>query len=395
MINETFDVLIVGGGLVGLTLAKGLEALNVSYRLLDDGLATSTLSKNPRALALSKTSLAILSHFGLHSKILKNASPIKKIHVSCENEFGMTLLEQPEHDFLGMVINLGELQETIYDSIENKECLLKGKFSEYCSETKKLKVMMNGEIKFFEPKIIIAADGANSSVRKATQLPVELGVEQTGILSLLQLAEPHHGLAFERFTKKGPMALLPWAEKEMALVWAMSSQDALEVKQLSTFDLITLINAQLGGRIGDIEGIEPIKTYPLYQVFMPKQSYKNILFLGNAAHTLHPVAGQGFNLSLRDVAVFLDILEKFGVGPHIFPMYLDKRQKDQRLTQAITRFLASGMQRFDRALPGVRGVSLGLLDTIPSFKDIVAFYAQGFGYPLPNWVYKEMDVMYE
>jgi len=385
------EILIIGGGLVGLSLAKGLEKLNVAYHLLDEGFVSKPSSKNLRALALSKTSLAILSYLGLYEKLRLNSTPIQKIHVSCEDEFGITLLDNPRHDFLGMVINLFELQEIIFNGIENKENLIQGTFSAYCSKSRTVRADIAGEEVLFRPKIIIAADGANSSVRSKTPLAVEVGTQQTGLLSLLHLEEPHNGLAFERFTQKGPFALLPWQEKDMALVWGMTDRNA---QKINSSNLLAEIQTQLGQRLGKIHHLEAVKTYPLYQVFMPKQSYQNILFLGNAAHTLHPVAGQGFNLSLRDVAVFLDMIKQYGTVQDVFPLYLHHRQKDQRLTKGVTGFLASNMQKVRQFLPGLSGFGLGMIDAVPAFKEVLAYYAQGLGYSLPTWVYEQMDTLY-
>jgi 2-octaprenyl-6-methoxyphenol hydroxylase len=392
MDKQNLDVLIIGGGLVGLSLAKGLEKLNVTYHLLDERIASNPFSNNLRTLALSKTSLAILSYLGLYENLIQNSTPIQKIHVSCEHEFGVTELDNPQHDFLGMVINLFELQEIIFNSIEKKENLIQGTFKAYCAKTKTVEAHIEGKAVFFNPKIIIAADGAHSSVRTMTPLSVELGIQQTGLLSVLHLAEPHHGLAFERFTQKGPFALLPWREKDMALVWGMSKKDA---HKIHSNNLLAEIQTQLGERLGEIDNLDAVKTYPLYQVFMPKQSYQNILFLGNAAHTLHPVAGQGFNLSLRDVAVFLDMIRQYGTSEVIFPLYLHHRQKDQRLTKVVTRFLASNIQKLRQFLPGISGLGLGVIDSVPTFKDILAYYAQGLGYSLPHWVYEQMDILHE
>jgi 2-octaprenyl-6-methoxyphenol hydroxylase len=387
-----FDVLIVGGGLVGLTLAKGLEELNFSYRLLDDSLELKNSEEvPPRTLALSKTSLAILNHLGVYTALAEKMCSISQIQVSCELEMGQLNLGQAQHDFLGKVINLYDLHQVLKQNIVQQSHLIGGRFQSYCTQSQTVTVLAHQQVEYWRPKIIIAADGAMSSVRHMIGLPLERGPEQMGILSLCHLKTPHLGQAFERFTRWGPMALLPWQTQKMALVWAVSQKDMEQHHLQDKAALLQALQHQMGSRMGPMEAMGDIKVYPLPQIFMPKQSVHNILFLGNAAHTLHPVAGQGFNLSLRDIAILLDILTRFGVHADSFPMYLVQRHQDQRLTQWVTQFLASGMTSLTRSLPGLCGMGMGLLNQSRSFKDVLAFYAQGLGYPLPTWVYQNLE----
>ena len=385
MMVEQCDVLIVGGGLVGLSLAIGLETLDISYCLLDETI--SAPKADVRALALSKSSIAILKHLQAWEPQALGATPIQKIHVSCEGALGYTVLDDA-HDFLGAVVNLNQLQEILINSIVNQDRIIQARFESYCQKTKQVSASIAGKTVSYLPKVIIAADGLHSSVRQFCPMPVEKAPEKKAVLSRITLSKPHQGVAFERFTSLGPMALLPWGSHDMALVLSVEPDSHFA----SSSDIKDFITSQLAGRMGEITACGEIKTYPLQQIFMPRQSFQNILFLGNAAHTLHPVAGQGFNLSLRDVAVFLDVAEKFGLGTHAFPMYFTQRLPDQRLTQWVTKFLASS---FNRLSPQIRGLGLGVLAATPMLKNILAFYAQGLGYPLPSWVYQQLETMDE
>ncbi len=385
MIVEQCDVLIVGGGLVGLSLALGLESLDISYCLLDE--TFSAPKADVRTLALSKSSIAILKHLQAWDPQALGATPIQKIHVSCEGALGHTVLDDA-HDFLGSVVNLNQLQQILINSIVNQDRIIQARFESYCQKNKQVYANIAGTTVSYLPKVIIAADGVHSSVRQFCPMPVEKPPEKKAVLCPITLSKPHQGMAFERFTSLGPMALLPWGTQDMALV--LSVEPDTELSNSSAIkDFVT---CQLAGRMGKITACGEIKTYPLQQMFMPRQSFQNILFLGNAAHTLHPVAGQGFNLSLRDVAVFLDVVEKFGVGMQAFPMYCTQRLPDQRLTQWVTKFLAGS---FNRLSPQIRGLGLGVLAATPMLKNILAFYAQGLGYPLPSWVYQQLETMDE
>jgi 2-octaprenyl-6-methoxyphenol hydroxylase len=387
---ESVEVLIVGGGLVGLALAKGLEKQNISYRLLDERLSATPPSA--RALALSKTSLAILRYLDIWQNLKSLVTPISSIDVSCEGAIGRTFLDNAEHDFLGVVANLNDLQQALKNGLSQQEHLIEGRFTSYCPEKKWVYAEVDGQQRVFNANIIVAADGANSSVRGFCHLPVEHAIEQQAILSVLQFNQPHKGLAYERFTAHGPMALLPWQQDQMVLVYCVSNERAQYIQQEGAQYLQSYISSQLGPNGRHLLSCSELNSYPLRQVFMPRQTYQNVLFLGNAAHTLHPVAGQGFNLSLRDVAVFLDVMQQFGVGPESFPMYLTQRVQDQRLTKYLTYFLAEG---FNRISPHARGLGLSIVEGSPLFKNIISFYAQGLGYPLPRWVYQQMEYLYD
>lgn len=388
MPKKSCDVLIVGGGLVGLSLAKGLEKLNVSYYLVDDNLAKSAPTVYPRALALSKSSLAILRYLGIQLEKCQT-SPIQKIQVSCQGAWGKLYLEEPQHDYLGLVINLLELQAELLQSLQRPDALLAGRFKSYCGKTQITTLAVADEIYEFSAKLVIAADGAASSVRQACPLTTEIGQEQTAVLSFLDLSSAHQGLAFERFTARGPLALLPWKQAIYAMIWGMQAQSAQDL--LAQGALEQELKQQFGPYLSALEHCSPPQTYPLKQIFMPKQHYQSILFLGNAAHTLHPVAGQGFNLSLRDVAVLLDGIAQYGFGPSLIPVYLLNRQFDQRLTQHMTRFLSAGMQTIAKSFTQMAGLGLNVLEQLPGMKSWLGFYAQGLGSPLPAWVYEHLE----
>jgi len=389
MPKKSCDVLIVGGGLVGLSLAKGLEDLNISYYLVDDGFAKPSTKAWVRALALSKSSLAILRHLGIHLSE-QDTSPIQKIQVSCQQAWGKLYLEEPKHEYLGLVVNLLALQEKLLAALRS-EHLLAGSFTAYCAQTQVTTIALGAQTCEIEAKLVIAADGAFSAVRQACSLSAEFGKEQTAVLSFLALSKPHQGLAFERFTAQGPLALLPWQADRYAMIWGMDAHAAESLVDQGAAGLEREIKKQFGSYLTHLQHCSPPQTHPLSQIFMPKQHYQSILFLGNAAHTLHPVAGQGFNLSLRDVAVLLDTMVQYGIGPALIPIYLLNRQEDQRLTQQMTRFLSSGMQTMAKHFSQLTGLGMHVLEQVPGGVSWLGFYAQGLGCPLPAWVYENME----
>jgi 2-octaprenyl-6-methoxyphenol hydroxylase len=386
MKKQTCDVLIIGGGIVGLSLAKGLEQLGVSYLLVDESLSKPATGIRP--LALSKTSIAILKYLNIWSHVQSKTTDIRNIHVSIESAFGYLLLNEEQLEHLGVVIDLNELQAALHQELQEKKSLMNGRFLNFDAKTQSVRIQKDESVGEIQAQIIIAADGALSSVRKDCGLPLELETEQEAIIGMLTLKHPHEGKAFERFTNIGPLALLPWHTHDMAIVWSLSKDKVQELRKNHFSSFKQLIEKQLAHRMGDVLSIGSVRTYPLRQIFMPVQSYQNILFLGNAAHTLHPVAGQGFNLSLRDVVTFLAVLQEYGISSETFPIYLLRRKKDQEFTLRLTHFLAGGFNH----LPGfMKGMGLLALSNHLGLRQTFANYAQGLGYPLPEQIYHFLE----
>lgn len=377
------QVLIIGGGIVGLSLAKGLEQQGISYLLVDD-----SLQKNHdgiRPLALSKTSMAILQYLGVWQDIKTFSTPIESIHVSVEGYFGSLKLEEIGGDYLGVVIDLNQLQSLLMKGLSCQEHVMSGRFMDYDKKTQIVTLLCYEQEIKVKAQMIIAADGALSSVRASCGLGVELEIEQQALIGMLGFQWPHQGQAFERFSDLGPLALLPWKTHEMAMVWSMSQENAQSCLEIG---FQAQIEKQLGNRMGPIVEVSGLRTYPLRQIFMPLQNFQNILFLGNAAHTLHPVAGQGFNLSLRDVVTFLDVLQEWGVHTSVYPIYALLRRDDQRFTKFFTQFLAGGFH----LAPGIlKGISLSVLQNHPHLKQLFSYYAQGMAYPLPLSIYQILE----
>lgn len=386
MLKKDIDILIVGGGLVGLSLAKGLEDRGISYLLIDAPIPEAP-QKMVRALALSKSSIAILKHLNVWAKVKSKITPIHHIHVACEGALGTMLLNDGAHEFLGVVIDLEILHQVLKSTLKHPEAVQHGKFLDYDSSRQTVNVRIAEQDISIQAKIVIAADGANSNVRQLCQMPIEVYPEQVGFLAQITLEKPHQGWAFERFTTAGPLALLPWKTHQMAMVWAMRPSQAAVFKNQTPHDIQLTLSLYFSKILGKITALDGLTSYPLKQIFMPRQSFQNILFLGNAAHTLHPVAGQGFNLSLRDVASFLDVLDRFGIGEETFPIYSAMRYEDQRFTQWITSFLAQDLQKIPNF---IRGAGLAMMNQQQGFKKFLSRYAQGFGYVLPDWIYDEM-----
>lgn len=209
---------------------------------------------------------------------------------------------------------------------------------------------------------------------------------QHGLVANIGLAKPHAGKAYERFTPQGPMALLPMQNKRMSLVWAMSPKEAARMQSLSDAEFLRQLQQNFGYRLGRFTKVGARSAFPLQQVIMPQQVKWPVVFIGNAAHTLHPVAGQGFNLGLRDVAALAQCISQEGLSKEMLNHYVRLRAHDQKMILGLT----DGLVRvFTSRMPGLGLVrSLGLLafDNIPLLKNLLTRYTSGFGGAIPDLV---------
>ena len=243
-----------------------------------------------------------------------------------------------------------------------------------------------GDIKI-QADLIVAADGTHSTVRKLCDLPIKTkSYGQHAIAANIQLARDHHHQAYERFTATGPLALLPMTKRRASLVWALEPSEAERLAHVSESDFIHELQTAFGYRLGRFTNVGKRAIYPLKQIIMPSQVKDRVVFLGNAAHTLHPVAGQGFNLGLRDVASLAQCIAQQGLGSDMLESYLATRRSDH---QIITRLTDGLIELFNSKLPGMsilRGAGLIGFDNTSFLKNLLARYARGFAGITPDLV---------
>lgn len=302
------DILIVGGGPVGALLAQRLAGSAFSTLLVE---ARPAAQDDPRALALSFASQTILDNTGLWDASLA-ASPIESVHVSQQGTLGRLALNAAELDLpqLGCVVGYGALATHL------RQCLIDGPAAFATAEVTELKLLdgyaqakllQNEHPHLLTARQVVLADGG----RLASQLPGlrqhTKPYHQHAILALLTPASPHHNTAWERFADDGPLALLPYGE-QLALVWTQSPEKAAARLAMQDADFLTELNAQLGKRAPELIAVGPRSSFPLALKTMSKVVGKRCVLIGNAAQTLHPVAGQGLNLGLRDADTLAQLL---------------------------------------------------------------------------------------
>lgn len=396
------EVIIVGGGMVGLSLALMLAKANIAVKLLeaikypnydDINLAPYHSSFDARNSALSRRSVQIYQELGLWDALQQHATPILQVHITEQGSFGKArlLAEQEKVESFGQVIEnawLGRVlltqvrQQPLIELIDGVQVTSLTQDAEHAYIT-----ASRGEEQLqLQAKLVIAADGRDSFCRQALGVGVsEHDYDQVAIVTTVQTSKPHQHVGFERFSPLGPLALLPLpGEYHRSVVWPVKKGTEQEwLGEENDQHFLDALQQTYGDRAGKFQKTGKRFSYPLSQVLAEKQAVGRVVLMGNAAHTIHPVAGQGFNLCMRDAYVLLRYLEAqqtagADIGePNMLLEYEQARLKDQ---QRVIKFCDSVVRGFSNQNPMLkllRNTGLIAFDLIPGIKPLVATYAMG------------------
>jgi 2-octaprenyl-6-methoxyphenol hydroxylase len=388
------DLLIVGGGLAGNCLALALKNTSLRIAIIEAN-TREQLQDSPagdRALALASGTVMMLEKLDSWQGISHAATPIKHIHVSDRGHFGKTRLSaQKEHvDALGYVISARDLETYVADQVLKAgiELISPARVTGLMSGDKEICVSLKqgNDALNLSARLLVGADGGLSSVRQLLNIgqhTTEYG--QTAIVTTVQSSLPHKNTAYERFTASGPLALLPIARNQCAVVWTRSTEDANALMLGSEVDFLAELQQCFGFKLGELSLSAPRRAFPLSLIRAETMVTGRALIIGNAAHQLHPVAGQGFNLGLRDVVQLAERLIKQSdikndIGDANFlNEYAISRKKDHDRTIGFTDAVVKIFSNKWLALALARNVGLTLLDHIPVAKTLLTRHAMGLG----------------
>ncbi|MBA2650461.1 MAG: FAD-dependent monooxygenase [Legionella sp.] len=366
-----------------------LRGLGYSTLLVESKSFNSKINSDfdARSLALSPASQHILNALGVWELVKKFATPINTIHVSNQNSFGISRLAAKKDVSLGYVLEMQHLNQALY-LLQNKANLLIPATLQSLELDKQFaRVSSPQGVQIIHPRLIVAADGADSALRRTCQLPANIKLyQQQALVANIALAKPHHHCAYERFTEHGPLAMLPLQDNRMSLVWALSAEKIKQMMQISDGQFLKELQLVFGYRLGRFIKLGQRLCYPLKQVIMPQLTKWPVVFIGNAAHSLHPVAGQGFNLGLRDVATLAQCISQYGLEATMLTEYVKLRRHDQQAIALLTDGLVS---LFTSKVPGIgllRNVGLLAFDQSPFIKEMLVRYMRGFGGTIPDLV---------
>jgi 2-polyprenyl-6-methoxyphenol 4-hydroxylase len=350
-------------------------------------------SFDARSTALSWSSRSVLQKMGIWHNIEQHTQAISSIHVSDRGHFGLTRLEAEEAgvDALGYVVENSRLGSVLIQQAKQADISLKDDAKILSFQPKadsmELAIEIDGQQQLINSKLLVIADGANStSVQKLGISQQRKAYGHSAIIANISLEQAHNKVAYERFTDNGPMALLPLTDfkndHRCALVWTQPSDQVDELMALDGSEFVSQLQARFGDRLGPFKAVGERVSYPLALTTSEEQVRRRLAVIGNAAHSLHPVAGQGFNLSLRDIdclaQCLIDQPQEADAG-ELEPLlsYQKQREKDQRNTLLFTDNLTKLFGLSSSAVALGRNSGLLMMDLVPALRNQFAHFGMG------------------
>lgn len=383
------DILIAGGGLIGCILLLALQKSGLKVSLIEQKNLTTIAEEDfdARSLALAPASVNILKSLNVWEDIKQFATPIETIHISELNRFGSANLEGKSDNPLGYVIEIKYLQTHLHQLLDKKNIVAPAKIINFDQQKSIVLIDSPSGQESIKAKLIVAADGADSPLRKFSQVKVfKKNYEHMALVSNIGLKRNHQNIAYERFTPSGPMALLPLTNLRASLVWSLPEKKAHFLQQASDKDFLLNLQKTFGYRLGRFNKVGRRAIFPLSQIIVKEQDFSSLIFVGNAAHTLHPVAGQGFNLGIRDVALLAECIFNHGLNKNMLNVYKNSRKHDQLVISKFTDGLVNLFSNNLFGLTRARNLGVTALDNLPVFKKIITYYAKGFSGVIPDLV---------
>jgi len=397
---KEWDVVIVGGGMVGASFALALRATPLRVLLIESVPPDSAAqpSFDERTTALGNGSRQIFETLGVWSAMSGDASPIRSIHVSDAGRFGVARLdahEQGVHAF-GYVVPNRVIGRALWQALREAPNVTIAMPAQLKSATLRedgvlLDVVNEGVTEKVRAAVAVAADGAGSVLRASAGIAAEVeDYEQIAIVVNAATERPHTGEAFERFTASGPLAVLPVTGGGYAVVWAVSPVRAAELISLDEAGFAAELLTAFGWRAGRWTRIGRRNSYPLTLTRAEETVSGRVVLIGNAAQALHPVAGQGFNLGLRDAATLAEMLASGSITDfalttsELLEKFAAWRAEDRK---GVTRFTDGLVKLFGSDTPGVglvRNLGLLLFDMSPAAKRALSRVSWGFAGRMPR-----------
>src|SRR6266566_10109324 len=382
--NQKFDIIIVGGGPVGASLACALRGSALRVAVIEARPRASEVppSDNERTLALAFGARRIFEAIGVWSEIERlGANPIERIHVSQRGRFGATRLAAADIGLpaLGYVVENRVLGAALAQCLRDARnvswfCPATVEDVRFHDATAQLTVQQDGRDHALTARLVVGADGAHSAVRRLSGIVAERrDYAQVAVVATVATSLPHQNTAYERFTDSGPLAALPMHAGRCAIIWSTRAADAEAMLAWSDAEYLARLQQRFGDRLGRFASPGARVQYPLALTQVGEAVRPRLVLIGNAAHTLHPVAGQGFNLGLRDVAALAEVLvtasahEDIGTDA-VLQRYGAWRARDTRATEMFTDGLIRLFSNELTPLALARGVGLVAVDVLPPLK---------------------------
>jgi 2-octaprenyl-6-methoxyphenol hydroxylase len=408
MTTKHFDIVISGGGLSGCLTALSLAALKhydgspLSIAIIESTHIKQSTKQtfDERVLALAHGSASYLQELGAWSGIKSQACAIKNIHISDRGHYGKARLSAQDYNVnaLGYVVAMSVIGENLVNCIANCKNITwftPDAINHIEFKAQKVDIILNSQQQL-TAKLLLGCDGGNSVCRKMANIDIKHDdYQQSAIIANVACEYDHFGKAFERFTEYGPIAMLPmtnFSVKEQhdhsqgrcSLVWTLPPEQAQIMAELSDKAFAHQLEQNFGTWLGKISHVGKRDVYPLVLTQAKQQTHHRMALIGNASHTIHPIAGQGFNLGLRDVKQIAMLIEqaletKRDIGTTaILTQYSKLRAKD---LQQVINLTDSLVTLFSNQLPPLvvgRNIGLKILNFVKPFKNALVKKTMGY-----------------
>lgn len=404
--TEHFDVVISGGGLSGALMALSLStlvtsqksALKIAIIEANPILTDSSRSFDDRVLALSHGSAAYLADVGAWQYLQQYAEPIKNIHISDRDHYGKARLYAKDYqvDALGYVAGMSVIGEALLKALAGKNNITwftPDSIENVQWQSKQVNIALSSGAQL-TAALLLGCDGVQSPCRKfANMATTSRDYQQSALIANVATDHHHNNIAYERFTETGPIAMLPLSsmsndnikgQGRCSLVWTLTPALAEKIHRLSDDEFTQQLGQSFGHWLGNITHVGKRVVYPLTLVQASEQVYHRMALIGNASHTIHPIAGQGFNLGLRDVSDMTQVVKNalaqeqdIGAFSHLM-QYAKARQQDQQQVISLTDSLVT---LFSNQLPPLvvgRNIGLKVLNYIPVLKNALVKKTMGY-----------------
>jgi 2-octaprenyl-6-methoxyphenol hydroxylase len=371
-------LVIVGGGPVGLVLALSMQQSGLPVKVLE-ARQKGVSYQDKRALALSYGSKVILEKLGVWQNVHHHTTAINTIHVSQRGSLGRTKLHADAYNLpaLGYVVSYGALMQALEEALQTEDVMYEAIAQAITQDTHSATVDFTyaGEPKVMASSLLVVADGGRSldnmpGIKRDTK-----AYGHDALVSMVSCELPHDHIAYERFTPTGPMALLPNGEHHFSLVWTGEKAEIDRLLALDDEAFLEALHIAFGDRVGRFLTVQKRISFPLIKSQLVTNLTPHLVVIGNSAQTMHPVAGQGFNVGLRDATSLVNILATLPVSAWgsqaMLTAYAKTRVRDTKGGLLFTDFLVSIFSNELIGLSSIRGAGLGLLDVLRPIKSLL------------------------
>ncbi|MBT7397769.1 MAG: UbiH/UbiF/VisC/COQ6 family ubiquinone biosynthesis hydroxylase [Hellea sp.] len=393
--QEKFDIVVVGAGLVGLTAALACAKKGAKVCILDQ--KKPNIKEDKRASAISASSFVLLKKLGVTDFLVGNIQAIDKILISDsrvgrKNKFNLKFQNLNHANYKGYMIDNSILKNALLKTVKKIDGItIKApvKILKTSTNSSKIKINLDNN-SIIDASLLVAADGKNSNFRKSADISVRFThYRQSAIVTTIGHEFVHNGSAHQFFFPGGPLALLPLTKNRSSIVWSDSSLASDAAMSLNDSDFIDELSHRINGLLGKIKLLGPRQIFPLNLQMANRYTAKRLVLVGDAAHSIHPIAGQGLNLGLRDAAaladnVALSIRENIDLGSEVIQEYEKWRISDNNKLGITTDILNRLFSNKNSSLRFVRRLGLNGVNHSELLKTFFIEEASGLTGELPT-----------